>query len=164
MTKRLQVLEDADLEDASRAIVSSAVFFSGQTCMSTERVIVQRGASEKLVSLVKQTMSSIKAGNFADFPKVQLSALFTAASADNVVAMIKEAQSEGAEVILGDSKREGNVVQPHILTSVKPGMRIWDRESFGPGMFSTILRYLPFLMNLLPSCHVYRGRLRRRGC
>ena len=101
--------------------------------MSTERVIVQRGASEKLVSLVKQTMSSIKAGNFADFPKVQLSALFTAASADNVVAMIKEAQSEGAEVILGDSKREGNVVQPHILTSVKPGMRIWDRESFGPG-------------------------------
>lgn len=101
--------------------------------MSTERVIVQRGASEKLIPLIKQLASTIKAGNYAEWPKVQLSALFTTASAENVVSMIKEAQAEGAEVILGDIKNEGTIVQPHVITGVKPGMKLWDRESFGPG-------------------------------
>ncbi|KAK7687883.1 hypothetical protein QCA50_009102 [Cerrena zonata] len=142
------VLDDADLEDAARAIVSSAFFFSGQTCMSTERVIVQRGAAEKLVSLVKQIAAPIKAGNYADFPKVQLSALFTAASAENVVNMVKEAQADGAEVILGDVKREGNVVQPHIITSVRPGMRLWDRESFGPVVMFVTADTIDEMVNL----------------
>ena len=100
--------------------------------MSTERVIVQRGASEKLISLIKQTISTIKAGNYADYPKVQLSALFSTASAENVIGMIGEAQAEGAEVLVGDVKNEGAVVQPHVITCVKPGMRLWERESFGP--------------------------------
>ena len=100
--------------------------------MSTERVIVQRGASEKLISLIKQTISTIKAGNYADYPKVQLSALFSTASAENVIGMIREAQAEGAEVLVGDVKNEGAVVQPHVITCVKPGMRLWERESFGP--------------------------------
>ncbi|KAK7687896.1 hypothetical protein QCA50_009115 [Cerrena zonata] len=126
------VLDDADLEDAARAIVSNALFHSGQICMSTERVIVQRGASEKLISLIKQNISTLKAGNYADYPKVQLSALFTAASAENVVGMIREAQAEGAEVLVGDVKNEGAIVQPHVITCVKPGMRLWERESFGP--------------------------------
>lgn len=102
--------------------------------MSTERVIVQRGAAQKLLPILKQHLSNFKAGNFAD-PSVKLSALFTSASAENVVSMIKEAQTEGAEIVLGDVKREGSLVQPHIITGVKPGMRLWDKESFGPGAF-----------------------------
>lgn len=101
--------------------------------MSTERVIVQRSVSDKLIALVKQISSEIKAGHYTDFPKAQLSALFSTASAENVVNMVKEAQAAGAQVVLGDIKRDGNVVQPHIISSVKPGMRIWDKESFGPG-------------------------------
>lgn len=100
--------------------------------MSTERVIVQRSVSEKLVELIKQTVSKYKAGNHADWPNSQLSALFTPASADNIISMIKEAQAEGAEVLYGDVKNDGAVVQPHVITGVKPGMRLWDRESFGP--------------------------------
>jgi len=47
-----QVLNDADIEEASKAIVFGAMMNSGQVCMSTERVIVQREASEVLISTV----------------------------------------------------------------------------------------------------------------
>ena len=103
--------------------------------MSTERIIVQRGVSERLIALVKKLMADIKAGDHNEFPKYQVTALFAKGSADNIVRMIKEAQTEGAQVILGDLKTEGAVVQPHLVASVRPGMNLWENETFGPGQF-----------------------------
>ncbi|CAL1715241.1 unnamed protein product [Somion occarium] len=123
------VLDDADIEDAARAIVSSALLHSGQICMSTERVIVQRKASETLISAVNKIMSSLKAGDADSNP---LTALSTEAAAENVLSMLKDAKQDGAEVVVGDLTREGAVVQPHVVTGAKPGTRLWDRESFGP--------------------------------
>jgi len=125
------VLDDADTEQAARAIVSSAVLHSGQVCMSTERVIVQRRASGTLIPAITRLMSSLKAGDVNVNP-AYLPALFTEAAAENVLSMIAEAKAEGATIAVGDQKREGAVVQPHVLMGVTPGMRLWDRESFGP--------------------------------
>lgn len=98
--------------------------------MSTERVIVQRKASEKLIPAVQKYMSSLKAG---DTDKNPLTALFTEAAAENVLNLIKDAHEQGAKILVGDIKREGAVVQPHLVVDVKPGMQIWERETFGPG-------------------------------
>ncbi|KAF5390647.1 hypothetical protein D9757_002580 [Collybiopsis confluens] len=100
------VLEDADINEAAKAIVSSALLHSGQICMSTERVIAQRAVFDRLQEAVW--------------------------SAENVLAMIQEAQSAGAQVLVGDLGRNGSLVQPHVVTNVRPGMRLWDRETFGP--------------------------------
>ncbi|KAI0628648.1 aldehyde dehydrogenase [Trametes polyzona] len=126
------VLDDADVPRAARAITSSALLHGGQICMSTERVIVQAGAAEALVGELTSLFSQTKAGDPQADASVAYGALFTESSAENVLGMIREAVAEGARVLLGDAKREGNVVQPHIVTGVKPGMRLWDRESFGP--------------------------------
>jgi len=67
-----------------------------------------------------------------DSTSTKLGPLFTEGSAENVVAMIAEAQAAGAEVLLGDLARRGAVIQPHLVKGVKPGMRLWERESFGP--------------------------------
>ncbi|TCD71815.1 hypothetical protein EIP91_003158 [Steccherinum ochraceum] len=127
------VLDDADTEQAARAIVSSAVMNSGQICMSTERVIVQRKASDTLIPAIVKHMSAVTAGDYRTSPHI-ISALFTEQSAASLVGMITEAESEGATVLVGNKQREGAVVKPHVLLNVKPGMRMWDRETFGPVM------------------------------
>ncbi|KAG5219714.1 Vanillin dehydrogenase [Salix suchowensis] len=86
---------------------------------------------------VKRLCEGIKAGdpsNSSD-PSVKLGALFSEASARNVVSMMQEAVDGGARLVLGDLKHEGSVVQPHLLADVDVGMRLWKEESFGPGTF-----------------------------
>ncbi|KAJ7698589.1 Aldehyde/histidinol dehydrogenase [Mycena rosella] len=127
------VLDDASIPDAANAIVFGAMLHSGQICMSTERVIVQRGAAEALIAQIKSLAASLTAGDLKTDPKsAKLGPLFTEASAENVVSMIAEAKAAGAEVLLGDLARQGAVVKPHLVKGVKPGMRLWERESFGP--------------------------------
>ncbi|KAF8056650.1 Aldehyde/histidinol dehydrogenase [Lyophyllum atratum] len=127
------VLEDADIAEAAKAIVSGAMAHSGQVCMSSERIIVQRGAAKRLISAVSALCVGLTAGDPATDPQVRLGALFTVGSAENVVEAIREAVDAGAYLKLGNLRREGAVVQPHLLYGVKPGMKLWDRESFGPG-------------------------------
>lgn len=102
--------------------------------MSTERVIAQTEAAKKLTPVIQKLMNSLKAGDPHSDSDAHLSALFTEASAENVVNMLKEAKQDGAEILVGDLKREGAVIQPHVVGGVKPSMRIWQRETFGPGM------------------------------
>ncbi|KAI9442980.1 aldehyde dehydrogenase [Lactarius indigo] len=124
------VLADADIEQASRAIVSGALLFSGQICMSTERVIVQRPVLEPLVAAIKRNIDTLTVG---DPEHSHLSSLFTDRSADNVIEMLKEAKEAGAEVLLGDLEKAGPaLLKPHVLTGVKTETRLWQRETFGP--------------------------------
>ncbi|EIN08994.1 aldehyde dehydrogenase [Punctularia strigosozonata HHB-11173 SS5] len=126
------VLKDANLEEAARAIIFGSMFNSGQICMSTERVIVQKPVAKPLLEAITNVAAKLKAGDPSSDASAKLSALFDAGSAQNIVNMISEAKAEGATVLLGDAKNVGAVVQPHVVTGVKPGMRLWDRESFGP--------------------------------
>ena len=133
----MQVLADADIEQASRGIVSGGFFYSGQLCMATERVIVQRPVFEQLLSAIKQQLSTLNVG---DPETSELSSLFTERNADNVVAMVKEAKEAGAEVLLGDVAKAGPaLLKPHILIGVKPETRLWQRESFGPVLILAVV-------------------------
>lgn len=62
-----------------------------------------------------------------------LPALFSQASAENVIRLIQDAVNSGAELLLGDLSKDGSTVQPHLLTSVTSEMPIWKQETFGPG-------------------------------
>lgn len=98
--------------------------------MSTERVIVQRGVAGRLTKALVAEFSKFRSGG----PEERLGAQFSEGSAENIVSMLREAQKEGAKFLLGDGQRVGAVVQPHIVAGVRPGMRLWERESFGPGL------------------------------
>ncbi|CAA7268425.1 unnamed protein product [Cyclocybe aegerita] len=126
------VLDDANVIEAAKAIVWGAMAHSGQVCMSTERVIVQSGIADRIVSAIKELSSQLKAGDVLGDPAPRLGALFSESSADSVVQLLQDAKQHGAEIILGDTSKQGAVVQPHLVTNVKPGMRIWEKESFGP--------------------------------
>ena len=101
--------------------------------MSTERVIIQRRVAHALVEELKTLFRKGRAGDTHTDPSANLGPLFTEGSAENVLGMIQDAVAQGAKVILGDLSRQGAVVQLHIVMDARPGMRLWERESFGPG-------------------------------
>ncbi|KDQ56594.1 hypothetical protein JAAARDRAFT_689366 [Jaapia argillacea MUCL 33604] len=126
------VLADADIPSASRAIAFASMINSGQVCMSTERVIVLRSVAQNLIDGVKGFAEKFKVGDPRSDNKVHLGALFHEPSAKNVIQMITEAKEAGAQIVLGDLKRNGAFVNPHLVVGGRAGMRIWERESFGP--------------------------------
>ncbi|KAG7451590.1 aldehyde dehydrogenase [Guyanagaster necrorhizus] len=123
------VLNDADVEAAAKSITFGAMFNAGQVCISTERVIVQRDVSKALITAVVELCKKLTAG---DPTHNSLPALFTQASAENVIRLIQDAVSSGAELLLGDLRKDGSIVQPHLLTNVTREMSIWKEETFGP--------------------------------
>ncbi|KAI0313240.1 aldehyde dehydrogenase [Amylostereum chailletii] len=129
------VLADADIAEAAKAIVFGGMVFSGQVCMSTERVVVERAASGPLLAEITKLASSISTGSPED---ALMSALFTETHAEGVLGMVREAKAMGAEVVAGDLERDGTLVKPHVLTGVRRGMRLWTDESFGPVLAVTV--------------------------
>ncbi|KAJ4483628.1 aldehyde dehydrogenase domain-containing protein [Lentinula aciculospora] len=133
------VLHDANITEAAKAIVHGALLHSGQICMSTERVIIQRKVYESLRDEICELVRTIKAGDSqttAD-TKVRLGPLFSESSAQNVLDLLHEAQEAGANILAGDLKREKAFIQPHVMTDVKSGSRIWKQETFGPVIILT---------------------------
>lgn len=105
---------------------------SGQICMSTERVIVQESIADEFLQKLTERMKSIRAGNHLEDPSVDISGLISPASAQRCVKMCKEAVDDGAKLLLGDLQAAGTIMQPHILDNVRPPMRAFVEESFGP--------------------------------
>ena len=132
--------------------------------MSTERALVQREASKKLTPEITRIMQSLKAGDPFNDSTANLSALFNEKAAENVLGMIKQAKEEGAEILVGDLKREGSVVQPHLLIRVKPGTRMWERENFGPGGSLVLCLFFEVWLMIGCSYHHYCCRHHRRTC
>ena len=118
--------------------------------MSTERVIVHRAVAARLRKNLRTQFEKISAGDRKSGSKV--SPLVSLAFAERFEAYLKEAEKEGAKFLLGDLKREGAVIQPHIVTNVKPHMQIWQRESFGPGTSTYLRRQAPSQMLTRDSC------------
>lgn len=124
-----QVLADANFDDCARGLLAGALMNSGQVCMSTERIIVERSAVEPLVAALKKHIASITAGDPATSA---ISSLFTEASAEGILGLLRDAKDAGAEIVAGDIQRDGALMKPHIVLGVKRGMRLWEQESFGP--------------------------------
>ncbi|KAG6829246.1 hypothetical protein H0H87_012150 [Tephrocybe sp. NHM501043] len=124
------VLNDADITAASRTIASGAFVHSGQVCMSSERVIVQSSIAPRLIDAVRDLAKDLEG---------KIGPLFNEGSAENVVKMVKESVDVGAQLLLGDLRRQRAVVQPHLVQleykgdETGKGVRVWEKESFGPG-------------------------------
>jgi acyl-CoA reductase-like NAD-dependent aldehyde dehydrogenase len=97
--------------------------------MSTDRVIVQRGISEALITALKAIALKIHANTE---PGGHIGPLIPPSSAERVVSLLTDAHARGAEVLVGDLSHRDAILQPHILLGVEPGWPLWEKESFGP--------------------------------
>lgn len=123
------VCEDANLQLASKQIVSGAYSYSGQRCTAIKRVLVHHSVADELVSLIKSEVAQLSVGSPEE--NATIVPLIDNQSADFVQGLIDDALQKGATLVLGN-KREGNLIYPTLLDEVTTDMRIAWEEPFGP--------------------------------
>ena len=132
------VFADADFDAAVTGVVRSSFTNSGQVCLCSERVYVQRPIFDKFVAALKHKTEALKIG-YPDEPGVDMGSLISHEHRDKVLAYFALAQQEGAQLITGgsvpkfnDERDQGAYVQPTIWTGLPDTARCMREEIFGP--------------------------------
>jgi acyl-CoA reductase-like NAD-dependent aldehyde dehydrogenase len=124
------VLADADLEAAADAASFGAFMNSGQICMSTERIVVDRSVADELAGMLAQRAGRLVVGDPRD-QGTMIGPVVSDAARARLLELIEDARAKGAAVLAGGDA-DGNLVAPTVLSGVTPAMRIYSEESFGP--------------------------------
>lgn len=123
------VLNDADLELTTDAIVSGAFSYSGQRCTAVKRVLPMPGIANELIESVKKKTMNLSIGDPEE--NATIGPLISSKQCEFVQTLMDDALEKGATLICGN-KREGNILWPTILDDVTTDMRIAWEEPFGP--------------------------------
>ncbi|KAJ3520856.1 hypothetical protein NM208_g13547 [Fusarium decemcellulare] len=128
------VFDDADLDIAVSAAIASKFKVSGQTCVCSNRIFVQKGIYDEFIRKLKTAVAAFQVGSGFD-SKTTHGPLVTAAAAERVNALVQDALKAGAKVEAGGKRRTDlgpNFFEPTILTNVSTDMRLVKEEIFGP--------------------------------
>ncbi len=135
------VLDDADIEIASRGAVWGAFVNAGQACLSVERCYVHRSLYEPFLEACVRHTQELRVGNGMD-PDTDLGPLIHQRQLLNVEAQVNDARAQGARVLIGGKRLPeagANFYAPTVLADVTHEMRIMREETFGP-----VLPVMPF--------------------
>lgn len=97
---------------------------------STDRVYVHSAVRDQFVNMLREGAKDLRATPLGDDDSYR--GLFTLASAERVGGLLNDAVSKGADVIVGGSQPDKNVMQPTILAGISADMRLAQEEIFGP--------------------------------
>lgn len=128
------VLDDANLELATKAITWSAFGTTGQRCTATSRLIVQSGIKDRLIAALVERAKELKLGYGLE-DGAEVGPLVNEKALAKVERYVDIGVSEGATVAIGGGRAEGTkgyFYQPTLFTDVTPEMRIAKEEIFGP--------------------------------
>jgi phenylacetaldehyde dehydrogenase len=127
------VFKDADLETAIPGAASAIFFNHGQCCCAGSRLYVEKGVFDKVVEGVSEHGSQIKVGPGMDL-STQMGPLVSSEQLDRVCGYLDSGRSEGAKAMIGGKRvgDRGYFVAPTVLTDVKPSMKVYQEEIFGP--------------------------------
>jgi len=130
------VLPDADIPMAADAAVSAAYGSAGERCMAISVVVAVGAVADPLIDAIRERMARIKVGAGLE-EGTEMGPLITREHRDRVASYVANAAKEGA-VVAADgrknaaSERSGFFLGPSLLDRVKPGIRCYDDEIFGP--------------------------------
>lgn len=128
------VMNDADLDLAVKAIVSSRMINTGQVCNCVERLYVQQGVYEEVVARLSTAFAQVTTGNPAERNDVDMGPLISADALKRVEQKVALAVEQGAKVVTGGKRIGGHgfFFEPTLLTHVEQQMAIVQEETFGP--------------------------------
>ena len=129
------VLPDADIDMAADAAVSAGFGSAGERCMAISVVVAVGGVGDKLVDAIAARMPKVKVGPGTD-PDAEMCPLITGEHRDKVASYLAGAAGEGATVVVdgreADLPSDGFFLGVSLVDQVKPGMKVYDDEIFGP--------------------------------
>jgi malonate-semialdehyde dehydrogenase (acetylating) / methylmalonate-semialdehyde dehydrogenase len=130
------VLPDADIEMAADAAISAAYGSAGERCMAISVVVAVGNVADPLIAAIRERIPKIKVGPGLESGN-EMGPLITREHRDRVAAYVEGAAAEGATVVVDGRKdeafrRAGHFLGVSLLDNVKPGMRCYNDEIFGP--------------------------------
>ncbi|MCE2911273.1 MAG: aldehyde dehydrogenase [Rubrivivax sp.] len=127
----LVVLDDADLHAAVDGAAFGAFANSGQICMSTERIVVDRKVADDFVAMFAKKARSLPLGDPRRPEPVVLGSVIGMGTVEHCNALIDDALAKGAKLVCG-GKADSTLMPATLLDHVTPRMRIYHEETFGP--------------------------------
>jgi succinate-semialdehyde dehydrogenase/glutarate-semialdehyde dehydrogenase len=127
------VFDDADIDSAVQGAIISKYRNAGQTCVCSNRILVQSSVLEEFTTKFVAAVQSLEMGN-GDKEGVAVGPLIDQNAAASVCEFIDDALSKGASLIAGGGRSPlGDCfVEPTILTNASRDMRVFSEEIFGP--------------------------------
>jgi acyl-CoA reductase-like NAD-dependent aldehyde dehydrogenase len=122
--------ETADLDSLIDKTVIGAFAYSGQVCISIQRIYVQRARFEEFRDRFVARTERLTLGDPLD-DHTEIGPLINDGAAERIEAWLQEAQAGGAQVVAGGT-RDGRMFKPTVLTDVTRDMKVVCEEVFGP--------------------------------
>ena len=124
------VAADADLDDAAARLAANAFSFAGQSCISVQRIYVERSAYDGFIERFLSRVDALTVGDPAD-ESTDVGPLISHDERARVVSWVEEAASRGAEILAGGTL-EGDLLRPTVIANAPTDVKVACEEVFGP--------------------------------
>ena len=126
----LVVLDDADIQAAAGTAVMGRFLHSGQICMSTNRIIVDKKIEKEFTEAFVAGVKNLKVGNPLD-PDTIIGPIINQQQLDGLLAKIKNSVVGDTKQLLGGDP-DGLILPPHVYSPVGVDHPLYKEETFGP--------------------------------
>ena len=124
------VHDDADLADATAKLAANAYSFAGQSCISVQRIYVQKRVYDDFVAGFVPKVEELVVGDPAD-AETDVGPVIDEGARERILAWIGEARDGGAEVLAGGDL-DGDLIRPTVIANAAPELKVCREEVFGP--------------------------------
>jgi acyl-CoA reductase-like NAD-dependent aldehyde dehydrogenase len=121
---------DADLDFAAERCAVAGFAYSGQSCISVQRILVHKSAFDAFMQKFVERAKKLKPGDPLD-ESTDIGPLIRESDAERAVKWVQEAVAAGSRLIIGGG-RKGSIVEPTVLTDTRAEMKVNCEEVFAP--------------------------------
>ena len=124
------VAADADLDDAAARLAGNAFSFAGQSCISVQRIYVERDSYDAFLERFLPRVEALHVGDPAE-EDTDVGPLIARSERDRVLSWIEDATSRGARVLAGGTL-DGELLRPTVIADAPLDAKVSCEEVFGP--------------------------------
>lgn len=133
------IMDDVDIEQVAKTAVTGRFRNAGQVCNIPQRFYVHRKIYDDFQSAIVKYVSQHKTGSGFD-ADTKMGPMINKRQQENVLQIIKEAKTEGAEILVGGTaKDKGFFIEPTVIADRTATAKFYEKEIFGP-----VLPLIPF--------------------
>ena len=122
---------DGDWATAAAKIKVAGFSHAGQSCISTQRVLVHRSIADEFTAALVAHVNTLVVGDPLD-EATDVSALISKSERERVASWVEEARAAGATVATGGSLTDDGVLRPTVIANATPDLKVCAQEVFGP--------------------------------
>ncbi len=123
--------QSADLDEIVPPLMKGGFYHSGQVCVSVQRIFAHHNIAEELAQKMAAAAKDLVVGD-PKKPETECGPLILPREVDRVDQWVKEAVTEGAQLLCGGQKISDTLYQPTVLLNPSPESKVSREEIFGP--------------------------------